>query len=609
MWAIIGSSGFESFDEFEIIETLARETPFGLCSNGLYRIKVGGQEALFLCRTGQNENLLPGKINYQANIYALKKYGATAILALSSVRSLREELKPGDMVVPYQYIDRTRGNRVSTFCDDGILTYVSLTHPISEEAAESLKAQKAQFAFDMHFGQAYVCIEGPQFPTMLDARCYQSMGGGIIGMTAFPEFALAREAGIHYLPCHFIVDYVPWGNDIENIDCILEIRHGNYDKARSMAQWVVNKLIDYANDDCNQQGVAASMAMMSNRLTPRQASWFDVLAKSNSRIIEPVAKARYELTLYHDLKPIPKKLQDLLNFINKYRKDMVETLASARKSASSLSLYGGEKIAIASVRDFSVKLKEHEVDVRLYHPDPARHLPIVVYAHGGGFISGSIDSFDDPCRALAYATDRIVVSVEYRLAPEHPYPQGLDDVYEVALWIYKHAADIKGSTDDFSLIGDSAGANLVALAAEKSRESNAFKIDNLVLIYPTTDLTHETRSMQEFAQGYSLDAEKVRWYNAQYLPADIDKKDPAISPFYIRDVSLFPRTFVITAGYDPLRDEGLLFAQKLESAGVEMHHYHFDNMIHGFINFAKLVPEECQVLYQRIDRFLKDKLK
>ncbi|MDC0535962.1 MTAP family purine nucleoside phosphorylase, partial [Francisellaceae bacterium] len=183
MWAIIGSSGFEQFDEFEVIENLPRETPFGLCSNGLQKIKVHGKTFLFLPRTSAGENVLPSNIKNRANIYALKKHGATSILALSSVRSLRPELKPGEMVVPYQFIDRTKLPRYSTFCDDNLLAYVSLAHPISEEIANQIK-KDAKFDFVTHYGQAYVCIEGPQFPTMLDAKCFQSMGAGVIGMTA-----------------------------------------------------------------------------------------------------------------------------------------------------------------------------------------------------------------------------------------------------------------------------------------------------------------------------------------------------------------------------------------------------------------------------------------
>ncbi len=606
MWAIIGSSGFEEFDEFEIVETLPRETPFGLCSNGFYRIKVGDAEMLFLCRTGQSENILPSKINYRANIYALKKHGATAILALSSVRSLQTVLKPGDMAIPYQYIDRTKGLRESTFCDDGILAYVSLTHPISEKAADIIKKQKKHFDFPIHFGQICVCIDGPQFPTMIDAKCYQAMGGGVIGMTAFPEFALAREAGLHYLPCNFIVDYVPWADDIDNNDCILQTRFDNHAKAVMLIHWVGEKLTEFAQSDCSDQGIASSISGMGDRMTPRQQSWFNVLAKSNSEVIiaKETAESIREVTLYHGQKAVPEKLQNLLDFVNKYRKDEILSIEGVRKSAASLMLYAGSKVDIASVRDFAVKVEGREINVRLYHPNPKEHLPIVIYTHGGGFVSGTLDSFDAPCRHLAHTTHRVVLAIDYRLAPENPYPAGFNDIYQVAKWAYEHAADIKADHNDFTMIGDSSGGNYTALCVEKSIQTGEFTVSNQVLIYPTTDLTHNTESMREFSQGYLLESRQVNWYNAQYRPKDMNGTEPQISPLYIKDLEKMPRTMVFTAGFDPLRDEGLLFAQSLMEKGVDTHHYHFDNMIHGFINFGKLVPQECEVLYQRIERFL-----
>ncbi len=605
MWAIIGSSGFEEFDEFEIIEPLPRETPFGLCSNGLYRIKVNDKEMLFLCRTGQSENILPSKINYRANIYVLKKYGATAILALSSVRSLQTIIKPGEMVIPYQYIDRTKGLREATFCDDGILAYVSLTHPISEEAANKIKQYKKNFDFPIHFGQVCICIDGPQFPTMVDAKCYQVMGGGVIGMTAFPEFVLAREAGLHYLPCNFIVDYVPWSNNIINNDCILQTRFDNHAKAVMLVKWVGMHLTEFALSDCNDLGIASSISGLGDRMTPKQQSWFSVLAKSNSVSVQVKPKSELrEVTLYHGLKMIPDKLQNLLDFVNKYKKESPLNIESVRRSASSLMLYAGEKIELTSIRDFALKLDKREINVRLYHPDPSKYLPIIIYTHGGGFVSGTLNSFDSPCRYLAKITNRVVLAIDYRLAPENPYPSGLDDVYIAAKWAYNHAHDIKASNEDFTLAGDSSGGNYTVLCIEKSLQTRDFNVTNQILIYPTTDLSHNTESMCEFSQGYLLESRNVNWYNEQYRPKGINADDSRISPLYIKNLEKMPRTLVFTAGYDPLRDEGLLFAQALMERGVDTHHYHFDNMIHGFINFGKLVPQECEILYQRIDRFL-----
>lgn len=607
MWAIIGSSGFEKFDEFEILEVFPRETPFGMCSNGFYRIKVNDVEMLFLCRTGQGENILPNKINYRANIYALKKYGATSILALSSVRSLRHELKPGDMAIPYQYIDRTKGFRMSTFCDNGILAHVSLTKPISEEAANEIKKNQEQFNFSIHFEQISICIDGPHFPTMIDAKCYQSMGGSVIGMTAFPEFALAREAGLHYLPCNFIVDYVSWDDKMSDTSCILKTHSNNHSKAILLINWISKNLLQFSKNDCSKLSMASLVSGLSDRITPMQESWFHVLARSNSqqkKSFKKITTDCQEVTLYHGKKAIPEKLQSLLDFVNKYKKGDRLNLENVRKSAASLMLYAGSRLDLSSVRDFIIKIRGREINVRLYHPQPKKRLPIIIYTHGGGFVSGTLDSFDSPCRHLSHITGRAVLAVDYRLAPEYPYPSAINDLYDVTAWVYEHAHDIRVSRQDLTMAGDSAGGNYTILVINKFINTGAFFIKNQVLIYPTTDLTHNTESMREFSQGYLLESRQVKWYGSQYLPKNINPNDPKISPLYIKNLKKMPRTMIFTTGFDPLRDEGLLFAQKLMKQNIETHHYHFDNMIHGFMNFGKLVPQECEVLYQRIKRFL-----
>ncbi|MEI6791306.1 MAG: helix-hairpin-helix domain-containing protein, partial [Myxococcaceae bacterium] len=203
MWAIIGGSGFENFPEFEILEDLERETPFGLASSGAKKIRLAGEEILFISRHGRSHELLPSEVNYQANIFLLKKLGATKILAISSVGSLREELKPGDLVVPTQYIDRTKSIRQHTFAGNGLVSHVSLADPVSLGLVDELKKQTPKFDFDSHFDRTSIIIEGPGFSTRAEANYYQKIGADIIGMTAFPEYALAREAGMHYLPCSF----------------------------------------------------------------------------------------------------------------------------------------------------------------------------------------------------------------------------------------------------------------------------------------------------------------------------------------------------------------------------------------------------------------------
>ncbi len=166
MWAIIGGSGFEKFEGFETVAKLPTATPFGEASSGLKKVKVGGREALFISRHGEHHELLPSEINYRANIFALKAAGAKAIVSFSAVGSLRAELAPGDMVIPMQYVDRTKGMRKHTFCGDGVVGHMSLAHPVCEQMAHAVVTLAKQESFKTHAAGTYVCIEGPNFSTL-----------------------------------------------------------------------------------------------------------------------------------------------------------------------------------------------------------------------------------------------------------------------------------------------------------------------------------------------------------------------------------------------------------------------------------------------------------
>lgn len=194
MIGIIGGSGFEKFEEFKTVELLSTDTPFGKTSTGFKKAKLDETEFLFISRHGDHHELLPSEINYRANIYAMKKMGVTSIVSFSAVGSLAKEYAPGDLVVPHQYIDRTKSLRKSTFLGEGLIGHVSLAQPICKVMAQNLETQKSKFDFKIHFGQTYVCIEGPYFSTKAESLAYRQMGAQIIGMSNFPEYALAREA-------------------------------------------------------------------------------------------------------------------------------------------------------------------------------------------------------------------------------------------------------------------------------------------------------------------------------------------------------------------------------------------------------------------------------
>lgn len=279
MIGVIGGSGFEKFEAFETVELLPRETPFGLTSSGFKKVRVDGTEFLFISRHGDHHELLPSEINYRANIYALKKMGVSAIVSFSAIGSLQKELAPGDLVVPYQYIDRTKSLRVSTFLGQGVIGHVSLAKPICEVMGEQLKGLAGKYSFKTHFGQTYVCIEGPYFSTKAESHTYRQMDAHIIGMSNFPEYALAREAGLPYLPCCFVTDYDCWDDSIPHvtIDEVIKVMRGNNGKAFTVLQDLL-KLKDLGKGSAAFDGGLRSGLFMPREAIPAdKKSWMDVL--------------------------------------------------------------------------------------------------------------------------------------------------------------------------------------------------------------------------------------------------------------------------------------------------------------------------------------------
>lgn len=216
MWAIIGGSGFEKFDEFEIIENLKIDTPYGEHSSSFKKVKWRGVEALFLSRHGEKHELCPSEINFKANVYALKKMGAKGVLSFSAVGSLKDEFAPEDMVFINQYIDFTK-NRDSSFCGKGKVGHYSFANPVEEPLFNEVKKICSDLSFRNHMGGTYVCVEGPRFSSVAESKMFQSWGANIIGMTNMPEAYLVREAGMVYLPFCFVTDYDCWKTDEEHV--------------------------------------------------------------------------------------------------------------------------------------------------------------------------------------------------------------------------------------------------------------------------------------------------------------------------------------------------------------------------------------------------------
>ncbi|MFE1954956.1 MULTISPECIES: alpha/beta hydrolase [Streptomyces] len=228
------------------------------------------------------------------------------------------------------------------------------------------------------------------------------------------------------------------------------------------------------------------------------------------------------------------------------------------------------------------------VPVRVYEPGGGPDAPVVVFFHGGGMVLCSLDSHDGFCRELAAGTGATVVSVDYRLAPEHPFPAAFEDAYTALRW----AADTHPGRP-LSVAGDSAGGNLAAVTALLARDRGGPALTAQHLYYPMLDPARDTASYTENARGYFVTADHLRWYWEQYLTGPADALDPRATPFAARDLSGLPPAFVVTAGFDPLRDEGRRYAELLAAAGVPVEHHGYDEAFHGFMTMGAevAIPE------------------
>ncbi len=281
---------------------------------------------------------------------------------------------------------------------------------------------------------------------------------------------------------------------------------------------------------------------------------------------------------------------------------IIPTPALAREKLAALSAFVTNIPQIAHTQDLTLETDEHAIALRLYDPAPDETLPLLIYFHGGGHMCGSVELYDPMCRKMALAARALVLSVEYRLAPEHPYPAGLNDAKQVL----KHFASLlpKGRhTGEVIIGGDSAGGALCASLTMARAEDPTLTIHKQILLYPSLDYSLSRASVEENGTGFFLEKARIEWYFEHYFPADADPI--AASPLHQPLDAQSPQTLLIIAGCDPLRDEALAYAEKLQLAGVKTQVSMFDDMIHAFMNIEDLVPEACAELYRQIGDFIR----
>lgn len=225
---------------------------------------------------------------------------------------------------------------------------------------------------------------------------------------------------------------------------------------------------------------------------------------------------------------------------------------------------------------------QDSIRIRIYRPSSAAVLPVVVFLHGGGWVMGSIETHDVYCRQLAHASGWAVVSVDYRLAPEHKFPAGLEDALAATRWVAEQADQIGVDPRRIAVAGDSAGGNLAAAVALLARDRGGLRLAFQVLLYPVLDYYFDTPSYRENATGYHLTRAAMIWSWRHYLNSQQDGHLPYASPLRANDLSGLPAALIMTAEYDPLRDEGEAYAQRLGAAGVPVVLRRYDGLIHGF---------------------------
>jgi len=253
----------------------------------------------------------------------------------------------------------------------------------------------------------------------------------------------------------------------------------------------------------------------------------------------------------------------------------------------------GEPVALAEVRELRLA---GELPARLYRPSAEAGLPLLVFFHGGGFVAGTIDTHDDLCRRLAQATGAAVASVGYRLAPETRFPGPADDCYRATCELVERAAELGVDASRLALAGDSAGGNLAIAAARLLSQRGGPRPNALCLFYPVTDQSCGTASYREFAKGHFLEASMMHWFWRQYLGQWPAPLDVLASPLHAADLGGLPPTLLLSAEYDPLRDEGEAFAERARAAGADVALVRAEGMIHGFASFAPFAPRAAAYL-------------
>lgn len=263
----------------------------------------------------------------------------------------------------------------------------------------------------------------------------------------------------------------------------------------------------------------------------------------------------------------------------------------------------GDPVRIGRIENLAIPGADAPIPARLYAMDASKPRPIMLYFHGGGYVKGGIEDSDAFCRNLARVTQHIVVSVDYRLAPEHPFPAALDDVMTAAEWATNQAVALGGAPAPIVVCGESAGGNLAAVTCLQSRSNPRIAIRYQILLQPVVDFTLSFPSVAMPATECLVPREDLAWYYRTYCGERCDARDPRVSPVFVQDLSRLPPALIVAAEYDTLRDEAQAYAERLQAARVATRYICAGGMVHGFLQMRGLVPD-AQTATEQIARAL-----
>ncbi|HLX38772.1 MAG TPA: alpha/beta hydrolase [Candidatus Binataceae bacterium] len=291
--------------------------------------------------------------------------------------------------------------------------------------------------------------------------------------------------------------------------------------------------------------------------------------------------------------PLDPQVEMLLKQMESAGAPPLNTLAPAdarRLTAAMFTVPLGSEEPVRKVENRSIPGPAGQIPVRIYTPTGAGPFPMLVFIHGGGFVICDLDSHDAACRSLTNQANCVTVSIDYRLAPEHKFPAAVEDSYAAALWVSEHAKELNGDANRMAIGGDSAGGNLSAVVSMLARDAGKPKICFQLLVYPATDAHRNTESHRKFTD-YFLTRDMIDYFIGHYLRGEADKNDPRMSIALAKNFKGLPPAHIITAEFDPLRDEGEAYAETLRKAGVAATVTRYPGMIHGFFTMANLLDQ------------------